>query len=180
MRKALIILGTLDDSDIDWMIAVGKRQRMKAGSTLIVEGEKIDHVCIVLEGAFAVRVAALQDKEMAQLRAGEIVGEMSFVDSRPPSASVVALEDSLVLSIPNSELTKRLGDPNFAARFYRSLAVFLANRLRNTVTRLGYGKASADAEEEALGDEIGPTMLETLAMAGARLNWMMKRLRGEQ
>jgi CRP/FNR family cyclic AMP-dependent transcriptional regulator len=179
MRKALIILGTLDDSDIDWMIAVGKRQQMKAGSTLIVEGQKIDHVCIVLEGAFAVRVAALQGKEIAQLRAGEIVGEMSFVDSRPPSASVVALEDSLVLSIPNSELTKRLNDPNFAARFYRSLAVFLANRLRNMVTRLGYGRASEDAEEVDLGDEIGPTMLETLAMAGARLNWMMKRLRGE-
>lgn len=180
MRKALIILGTLDDSDIDWMIAVGKRQRIKAGSTLIVEGQKIDHVCIVLEGAFAVRMAALQGKEIAQLRAGEIVGEMSFVDSRPPSASVVALEDSLVLSIPNSKLTERLNDPNFAARFYRSLAVFLANRLRNTVMRLGYGRASGDAEEIDMGDEIGPTMLETLAMAGARLNWMMKRLRGEQ
>ncbi len=180
MRKALIILGILDDSDIDWMIAVGKRQRMKAGSTLIVEGQKIDHVCIVLEGAFAVRVAALQGKEIAQLKAGEIVGEMSLVDSRPPSATVVALEDSLVLSIPDSELTKRLNDPKFAARFYRSLAVFLANRLRNTVTRLGYGRASEDTEEVDLGDEIGPTMLETLAMAGARLNWMMKRLRGEQ
>lgn len=165
MRKALIILGTLDDSDIDWMIAVGKRKRMKAGSTLIVEGQKIDHVCIVLEGAFAVRVAALQNKEVAQLRAGEIVGEMSFVDSRPPSASVVALEDSLVLSIPSSELTTRLNDPNFAARFYRSLAVFLANRLRNTVTQLGFGRASEDAEGADLGDEIGPTMLETLAMA---------------
>jgi len=180
MRKALVILGTLDDSDIDWMIAVGKRERIKAGATLIQEGHEIGHVSIVLEGAFAVQVSALQGKEIAQLRAGEIVGEMSFVDSRPPSASVVALEESLVLSIPNSELSKRLNDPNFAARFYRSLAVFLANRLRTTVTRLGYGKSSADAEEVELGDEIGPTMLETLAMAGARLNWMMKRLRGEQ
>ena len=180
MRKALVILGTLDDSDIDWMIAVGKRQRIKTGSALIVEGQKIDSVCIVLDGAFAVRAAAVQGKEIAQLRSGEIVGEMSFVDSRPPSASVIALEDSLVLAIPAAELTKRLNDPNFAARFYRSLAVFLANRLRNTVTRLGYGKASADAQEVDMGDEIGPTMLETLAMAGARLNWMMKRLRGDQ
>jgi len=180
MRKALIILGTLDDSDIDWMIAVGQRLRIQAGATLIVEGQKIDHVCIVLEGAFAVRKATVQGKDIAHLRAGEIVGEMSFVDSRPPSASVVALEDSLVLSIPSTALTQRLADPNFAARFYRSLAVFLANRLRNTVAGLGYGRAADDAEEAALGDEIGPTMLETLAMAGARLNWMMKRLRGEQ
>lgn len=180
MRKALVILGTLDDSDIDWMIAVGRRQRIKTGSALIVEGQTIDHVSIVLDGAFAVRVAALQGKEIAQLRAGEIVGEMSFVDSSPPSASVVAVEDSLVLSIPAAELTRRLSDPNFAARFYRSLAVFLANRLRNTVSRLGYAKASSDADEIDKGDEIGPTMLDTLAMAGARLNWMMKRLRGDQ
>lgn len=180
MRKALIILGTLDDSDIDWMIAIGRRQRVHAGTTLIVEGQKIDHVCIVLDGAFAVRAAAVKGKDIAHLRSGEIVGEMSFVDSRPPSASVVAVEDSLVLCIPAVELTKRLKDPQFAARFYRSLAVFLANRLRNTVTRLGYGKASDDAEDVDMGDEIGPTMLETLAMAGARLNFMMRRLRGDE
>jgi len=178
MRKALIILGTLDDSDLDWMIAAGKRQRITSHATLIQEGQPIDHLYIVVEGAFAVRAAALQGKEIAQLRAGEIVGEMSFVDARPPSASVVALEDSLVLSIPSASLKERLKDPAFASRFYRSLAVFLANRLRNTVTRLGYGRASDDKDVD-MGDEIGPTMLETLGMAGARLNWMMQRLRGE-
>ena len=161
------------------MIAVGKQQRLAARATLIAEGQTIDHLYIVVEGVFAVRVAALQGREIAQLRAGEIVGEMSFVDSHPPSASVVALEDSLVLSIPSASLKERLKDPQFAARFYRSLAVFLANRLRNTVTCLGYGRASADQEEVDMGDEIGPTMLETLAIAGARLNWMVKRLRGE-
>jgi CRP/FNR family cyclic AMP-dependent transcriptional regulator len=179
MRKALIILGTLDDSDIDWMIAAGKRQRIKSKATLIEEGKASDSLYIVVDGAFAVRVAALQGKEIAQLRSGEIVGEMSFVDARPPSASVVALEDSLVLSIPKAMLADRLKDPQFASRFYRSLAVFLANRLRNTVTRLGYGRASDDQEPVDMGDEIGPTMLETLGMAGARLNWMMQRLRGE-
>jgi CRP-like cAMP-binding protein len=179
MRKALFILGMLDDSDVDWMIAAGTRQRVSAGTTLIAEGKEIDYVYIVVDGAFAVRVSALGGKELAQLKAGEIVGEMSFVDSRPPSASVVALEDSLVLSIPSTSLKARLKDPGFAARFYRSLAVFLANRLRNTVARLGYGAAAADQPTVDLGEEIGPMALENLAMAGARLNWMMRRLRGE-
>lgn len=179
MRKALAILGTLDDSDVEWMIAVSKRERVASGSTLIQEGHNIDHLYVVLEGAFAVRSGALKDKQIAELRAGEMVGEMSFVDSRPPSASVVALEDSVVLSIPVESLRERLQDPQFAARFYRALAVFLADRLRNTVTFLGYGRASIEQEEVDMGDEIGPTMLETLSLAGARLNWMMKRLRGE-
>jgi CRP-like cAMP-binding protein len=179
MRKALYILGMLDDSDIDWMIAAGERRKIRAGSTLIAEGGQIDHVFIVVDGAFAVRVSALRGKDIAQLRAGEIVGEMSFVDSRPTSASVVALEDSLVLSIPRTSLNERLKDPGFAARFYRSLAVFLADRLRNTTARLGYGKAAADRRPADLGEEIGPTALETLAVAGARLDWMLRRLRGE-
>lgn len=178
MRKALFILGMLDDSDIDWMIATGQRQRIPAKAVLIQEGQAVDYVCIVLEGTFAVRVSALGGKDIAQLRAGEVVGEMSFVDSRPPSASVVALEDSWVLSIPHSALKKRLDNDGFAARFYRALAVFLANRLRNTTARLGYGKAAADPPTE-LGEEIGPMALQNLAMAGARLDWMMRRLRGE-
>jgi CRP-like cAMP-binding protein len=179
MRKALFILGMLDDSDIDWMIAAGKRQRIPAGTTLINEGLQIDYIYIVVDGTFAVRVSALGGKEIAQLRAGEVVGEMSFVDVRPTSASVVALEDSLVLSIPRTSLNERLNDPGFAARFYRALAVFLANRLRSTTARLGYGKAAADQPTADLGDEIGPTALETLTVAGARLDWMLRRLRGE-
>ena len=179
MRKALFILGMLDDSDIDWMIAAGERREIRAGTTLIEEGRRIDYVYIVVDGAFAVRVSALGGKDVAQLRAGEIVGEMSFVDARPTSASVVALKDSLVLSIPKASLNERLKDPGFAARFYRALAVFLADRLRNTTARLGYGKAAADRQPADLGDEIGPTVLETLAVAGARLDWMLGRLRGD-
>jgi CRP/FNR family transcriptional regulator, cyclic AMP receptor protein len=179
MRKALVILGILDDSDVEWMISAGKRERMAAGSMLIQEGHSSDHLYIVVEGAFAVRLGALQGKQIAELRAGEMVGEMSFVDARAPSASVVALEESLVLSIPVASLRDRLNDPPFAARFYRALAVLLANRLRNTVTSLGYGRASNDREEAHMGEEIGPTMLETLGLAGARLDLMMKRLRGE-
>jgi CRP-like cAMP-binding protein len=174
MRKALFILGILDDSDIEWMIAAGRRESFQAGSSLIDEGVQTDRVSIVLGGAFSVRAAALGGKEVARLEAGEIVGEMSFVDSRPPSASVVAVEDSSVLAVPAAALRARLEDPAFASRFYRSLAVFLANRLRATVGRLGYGHPAAE-----VGEEIGDTALETVTVAGARLEWMLDRLRGD-
>jgi CRP/FNR family transcriptional regulator, cyclic AMP receptor protein len=178
VRKALFILGVLNDSDIEWMIAAGKRQTIPSGKLLIEEGRPTAFVSIVLDGAFSVRASGLEGKEIAELRAGEIVGEISFVDSRPPSASVVALEDSLVLSIPVASLRAKLEDPLFAARFYRALAVFLANRLRVNVARLGYGKVASARQPES-AEEIGPTALETLSVAGARLDWMIRRLRGE-
>ncbi len=178
MRKALYILGVLNDNDIEWLIAAGKRQRIPAHSILIEEGRKIDYVFIVLDGAFSVRAASIGGKEVSQLRAGEVVGEISFVDARPPSASVVALEDSLVLAIPAASLKAKLEDPPFAARFYRALAVFLASRLRNLTSRLGYGKPADDRLPEA-AEEISTTALETLNVAGARMDWMIRRLRGE-
>ncbi len=177
MRKALFLFGLLDDGDIEWMIAAGRRQRIPTGTVLIAEGRDIDNLFIVLDGTFSVRASALGGKEVARLRVGEVLGEMSFLDARPPSATVIALEDSLVLTIPRAALSGRLKEEGFASRFYHSLGVFLANRLRNTVARLGYGKTASEMSPFDSEDEIGPTVLENLTLAGARCDWMIKRLK---
>jgi CRP-like cAMP-binding protein len=139
MRKALFFLGILADSDVDWMISVSERRKIPAGVVLIHEGQPADAVYNVLEGMLAVSVAALDGREIARLKCGDIVGEMSFVDSRPPSATVAAVEDSAVLSVPRALLATKLEQVDFAARFYRALSVFLADRLRNTVYRFEEG-----------------------------------------
>jgi CRP/FNR family transcriptional regulator, cyclic AMP receptor protein len=179
MRKALYILGVLEDSDIDWMVSAGRRERVAAGSTLIREARDIEALYIILDGTFAVRTSAAAGKDVAILKAGEIVGEMSFVDSRPPSADVIAIEDSMVLSIPRTVLSERFKEPGFASRFYRALAIFLASRLRKTVAQLGYGRIPAKADTIEDEEEVGPMALENLVVAGARFDWMLKRLRGE-
>ena len=52
---------------------------------------------------------------IAILGPGEIVGEMSFVDARPPSATVKALEDSTVFSLSKPRLNAKLAaDPGFS------------------------------------------------------------------
>ena len=92
MRKALYFLGILNDSDIDWLVSAGMRREVSAGVNIIDEGLPLDSVYLVITGAFSVRVAALGGKQVARLMAGEVMGEMSFVDSAPPSATVQALE----------------------------------------------------------------------------------------
>ena len=173
MRKALFLLGILEDGDLDWMIAAGAKREVASGSTLIAEGHAVEDVFVLLDGVLAVRTARGGAGDIAQLHAGEIVGEMSFVDARPPSASVVALAPAVVLAIPRAALARKLlDDIPFAARFYRSLAVFLSDRLRSTVGRLGYGRA--DDEEE---EEMAPDTLDNLALAGARFDWLQRRLK---
>jgi CRP-like cAMP-binding protein len=174
MRKALYFLGILTDSDIDWLVAAGSRREIAAGGRLIEEGRRIDAVYLVIDGAFAVRTAALGNREVARLMSGEVMGEMSFVDQAPPSATVQALEPSFVLDIPRRRLNAKLAeDLGFAARFYRALSMFLAARLRTTNAALA-GGPSGEAE-----DEMDFDALDNISKAGARFDWIQRRLRSE-
>lgn len=137
MSTVLAILGELSDRDIDWMIANGSKEKITTDTILITEGEPIDALYIVIDGTLKAYVAALGDKEIGMVSCGEVLGEMSFVDGRLPSATVKAIEDSLVLSISKHKLNEKLEkDVLFSLRFYRAITKFLSTRLRGTVTRL--------------------------------------------
>jgi len=174
MRKALYILGILDDADVSWLAQTGKVRAITPGTEMIQRGVPMDSVFIVIDGQLLVYSGSV---EIARLSAGEIVGEISFVDSRPPSASVRAAVASQVLAVPKSALYAKLQkDSGFASRFYRSVATFLAERLRTATTRLSSsGKAGAEQPGEDL-DELQTDMLENIALASARFDMIIKRL----
>ena len=179
MRKVLYILGQLDDEDVNWLADVGQRRKVQPGEVLIEERKAGVEVLIVLEGSLSVSVLALG--ELARLGAGEIVGEMSLIDSRPASASVTAVEPSTVLAIPKDVIQIKLNeDIGFAARFYRAVAVFLSGRMRGTVQKLGYGNDSTDEldEEVEAEGELDLDVLDKVHLAGARFDRMLKRLLG--
>ena len=201
LRDMLFVLGELNDSDIDWMIATGSRQKIAANTVLIHEGGPVDALYILLGGTMTVSVssdkrnpltrafAALEggetsDREIARLSRGEIVGETPFIDAHVPSATVKALEDSLVLSIPRQQLAAKLQqDVGFASRFYRVIATLLSNRLQGMLSRLGYGrrvysKGQPLDEKVEYEDELDSSVLDQMALAGARFDWMLRRLRG--
>jgi CRP/FNR family cyclic AMP-dependent transcriptional regulator len=177
MRKVLYILGQLDDADIEWMAEIGHRERVADGEILIQEGREIDAVYIVLEGVVTVDVAGLG--QIARLGCGEIVGEISFVDTRPPSATVAASGEAQVLRLNRRMLLDRLETDNaFASRFYRAIAIFLADRLRETVIRLGYGEVERLSEAAEIQGELDDRTLDTLHLAGGRFNRLLELLLG--
>jgi bacteriocin-type transport-associated protein len=175
VRKVLFVLGTLSDSDAEWLVGAGTRVELPAGAALIEQGRPVDGLYIVLEGRLRIAVERPSPRELARIGAGEIVGEMSFLDARPPSATVTTLEPSVVLSIPRADLARRLDeDAPFAARFYRALGVLLAHRLRDN---LAYGAGGSLAEDEVWDDELDAATLDRVAGAGRRFEWMLRRLR---
>lgn len=177
MRKVLFILGELSDNDIEWLLTRGRKQRLPAGTTLITEGQAVDTLYIILEGSVTVLSGALGGKEVARLGAGEMVGEMSFIDARPPSATVRALDQATVFAIPRPALANKLEhDLAFSSRFYRAIAMFLSDRLRGTVSRLGYNKDQQLDEDVEYADELDLNVLDNIYLAGARFDRMLKRL----
>jgi len=174
MKKVLYILGELSDPDVEWIIGVGHKERLAPGATLIREGNTIGSLYIVLDGNLS--VLAPGGVEVAQLGAGEMIGEVSFVDSRPTSATVKALQASTVLGIPRDQLNERLqAIPEFAARFYRALAVFLSYRLRDTNSQLGYGPGTPRPQSNR-EDELDDGVMDNLYLAGTRFERILKRL----
>jgi CRP/FNR family transcriptional regulator, cyclic AMP receptor protein len=137
---AVFVFGLLTDADVEWMARAGEQRRIKTGEVLIREGEPLTSVILILQGECAVVERAAG--EIARLGVGEILGEMSFLDSAPPSATVTAVGDGLVLFLDKQTLARKLeADAAFSGRFYRALAIFLADRLRVAVRRFGVPSA---------------------------------------
>jgi CRP/FNR family cyclic AMP-dependent transcriptional regulator len=176
MRRVLYIFSLLTDEDIDWLIGVGERQQIAAGAAIVNEGQPIQAICLVLSGRFSV-VIGDQKHKLAELSAGEMIGEISLIDSRPPTATVIATEPSAVLRVSQSAInTKLKNDQAFAARLYKAIAVFLAQRLRHTVVTLGFADSRNLDEEIEARDEIDPELLDSVALGGARFNSVLDRL----
>lgn len=174
MRKVLFILGQLTDSDVDWLANNGTRTKVLQGTQLIEHGTRIEFVYIVLDGSM--QVITGRGVQLADVAAGDILGEMSLVDSSPTAASVLARQDSWVLAVPKQLLADKLKqDIGFAARFYRALAVFLADRMRNTIQHMGYGSDEAPASDAADADELETDVLDNVHLAGARFERLLKK-----
>lgn len=170
MKRVLFILGQLSDTDIEWMINNGSKHTIDQGEYLVEQGMSIDSLHIILSGGLKIFNKDNPDLTITRIGAGEIIGEMSFVDARPPSVSVIATEQSDVYSISLDHMKRRMEvDTRFAARFYYSIALFLSERLRKTTSRLGYGIP----EDEI--DEVNTNVLNEVAQAGARFGRILNK-----
>jgi CRP-like cAMP-binding protein len=175
MRKVLEIFGVLRDEDVDWLVSIGRKHLVPKGSTIIEAGKTIDSICIVLGGKLSVRTGPGGDHEIATLFSGEVVGEISFVDSGLPLASVVAVENSEVLIIPADSVRAKISrDEGFASRFYRAIAVFLCTRLRKTIGHFGYGSWQEDPD----ASEIQEDGMDRASIGASNFDQVLKRMCG--
>ena len=94
MRKALYILSQLRDEDIRWLARNGTQQVLEPGTTLIKADQPVKDLYFVTAGTL--EVVDESEHIIAELGLGDIIGEMSFVEKRPPSFSGIRGSRSVI------------------------------------------------------------------------------------
>ncbi len=90
-----------------------------AGAIVVRQGDPGDSLCIIADG----RVEVQRDgRSVAQLQAGDFFGEISLVDGEPRSATVVALDDVVLLTLSSSDFESLLTVPYVARAVMKNLA----------------------------------------------------------
>lgn len=98
------------------------------GDVVVAEGATDDHLRIVISGALAVAKKSGGGDGWVRLNtltAGDLAGELAFLDSKPRYAALVALGPTKVFSLQREKLESLLNtDPLIVYRVMRSIARF--------------------------------------------------------
>jgi len=113
--------------------------RVESGEYLIRKNDQDSTLFAVLAGRLEIVVGTEgEERVLATVGPGDVLGEVSFIDDSPRSVSVRAGETTVVRAWRKDILTAVLrNDPWVLARFSAGLNMLLVERLRDTVARQG-------------------------------------------
>lgn len=117
----------------DWVLITDKAKQVtfKPGEKLIEEGKQRKLLYLLVSGKVNIAVSG---SRIAQIGAGEICGEMAFLEESVASATAAAEQEVKAYAI-DWEVLSDLFElfPHLGSRFYRSLALNLSRRLRDQI-----------------------------------------------
>jgi CRP-like cAMP-binding protein len=117
---------------------------LNPGEFLFKEGDKGDSVFFIVKGELDVTKESrsrnhlgIDNVVIAKLSKGRTIGEMSFIDKIPRSATVKAVKKSLLVTISGTGFDHVLKDsPEIGVKILRGIAKLLSLSLRKTSSLL--------------------------------------------
>lgn len=113
--------------------------KIEAGGILFREGDRGDSVCFVLEGEVDIIKESAPGGEvvLASLPKGRSIGEMSFVDNFPRSATAKARTETSFLALTQKTFDQILKNhPEIGIKILIGISRHLSLKLRKTSSRL--------------------------------------------
>ena len=134
---SLQIFNGLDDEDAARVCKALQASHFQAGETILHEGDTVQLLWIILRGECVVSCVSgvNEERSLADLKVGDVFGEMSFVRMAPHSASIRAVTDVTACCYRREDFLELLsGHPEAAWRVTSNIAAVLAERLRRMDT----------------------------------------------
>lgn len=126
-------------------MAGGVRQ-FKKGEILFKEGDPSDAMYVIKKGTIAITKAkGSSEIILAELRAGEMLGEMAFFDGKPRSAGARAIDDSDVITLPFSALHAQF---KTFPEWLKAMVKTVNSNLRNANQTIKNLQAASGGEKE--------------------------------
>jgi CRP-like cAMP-binding protein len=124
--KQVSIFADLPEEELTRLAAIGSEVEVGSGETIIAKGDPGTHLYVVATGQVRVHDG---DRTVATLGEGAVFGELSVLDPEPRSASVTAVDDTLLFRIGQEALYELMADrPSVAHNIIR----FLCRRFRES------------------------------------------------
>jgi CRP-like cAMP-binding protein len=130
-NAAINLFSTLPQHFSTLLFAKAKPVHLKAGQVLFVADDPGDGCCRIEKRLLKVSIVseAGDERILAILGPGAIVGKLAVLDGLPRSASVLALRDSELLFVSKAQFDQYA---NNHPELYQHLVMLLASRLRET------------------------------------------------
>jgi CRP/FNR family cyclic AMP-dependent transcriptional regulator len=123
------LFSALSSKELEEVVRAAEELDVTAGDELVTEGRIGREFFLILSGDAVVR---RDGKQLAELGAGQWFGELSLIDHKPRSATVVAVTDMKLLVLAPAEFAGLLETvPSMAAKLLRTMA----HRLREADER---------------------------------------------
>ncbi len=108
---------------------------LNPNETIIMAGRVTQTMYLILSGSLGIHLADGDGEPLAVLKAGETVGELSVIDDRPASATVISQTEARLLAIDESTFWRLV---EASHEFATNMLLLLAQRLRGTNSNIAY------------------------------------------
>lgn len=135
------IFSHLNAAELQILIDSALHEKFSPGQIIIHEHDPSNRLYLILTGDVQIKKEAYSDPnhitvDLATLSAGQILGEMAFLDNAPRTASAVAITETTTLSWSIEDLEKSKSQGSELTKTLKNNIVFeITSRFRSTNTK---------------------------------------------
>ncbi len=137
LLKDLAFFKPLPDSAVEELAQYAEVLKLPVGSLLLQEGEKSRDIYFLVSGRIEITMKVnfeeSEEINIYRLKPGEAVGEFSFIDGSPRSASALVDKEAVIVKFDYKKLSELFdSNPKLGFLFMKRLAQSLTDRMRRS------------------------------------------------